>query len=135
MNKTSERDSSSNRKPTGKSRAALRNGLLEMAPRRRRQLYWGTLSLENDRLLLQQARGKVVPILCFTGENAHELDRQVVSVVGHESDGDSADQPIVAEKVVSHEAVALRAYELYQSGAGGTAAENWLRAERELLAY
>lgn len=130
---TNERDPSATRKPRAKARAELRNGLLEIAPHGQRQMYWGTLTLTHDRLLLQEAHGSDVPILCFAGENAHELDRQVVSVVGHKADAEGADQPIVAEKVVSHEAVALRAYELHQSGSGGSASENWLRAERELL--
>ena len=37
-----------------------------------------------------------------------------------------------AKKEVTHEAVAKRAYEIYLSGTGGTAEDNWLRAEREL---
>ena len=32
----------------------------------------------------------------------------------------------------SHDEIALRAYEIHESGAGGDAIENWLRAEREL---
>jgi hypothetical protein len=34
----------------------------------------------------------------------------------------------------THEAIALRAYELYASGVGGDAVEHWLQAERELVA-
>jgi hypothetical protein len=41
-------------------------------------------------------------------------------------------QQTQASKHVSHEAVAKRAYEIFQSGKGGTQHENWLRAEREL---
>jgi hypothetical protein len=35
---------------------------------------------------------------------------------------------------VSHEQIALRAYELHLLGAGADPMENWLRAERELVA-
>jgi hypothetical protein len=34
---------------------------------------------------------------------------------------------------VSHEQIALRAYELHLLGEGNDAMENWLRAERELV--
>ena len=34
---------------------------------------------------------------------------------------------------VSHEQIALRAYELHLLGAGADPMENWLRAERELV--
>jgi hypothetical protein len=34
---------------------------------------------------------------------------------------------------VSHEQIALRAYELHLLGQGADAMENWLRAERELV--
>ncbi len=33
---------------------------------------------------------------------------------------------------VTQEAIAKRAYEIYQSGQGGSELENWLRAEKEL---
>jgi DUF2934 family protein len=33
---------------------------------------------------------------------------------------------------ISHEQIAKRAYEIYVSGKGGSALENWTRAEREL---
>jgi hypothetical protein len=35
---------------------------------------------------------------------------------------------------LTHADIAKRAYEIYQSGKGGTQLENWLRAERELRA-
>ena len=37
-----------------------------------------------------------------------------------------------AAKQVTHELIARRAYEIWASGQGGTAMENWIRAEREL---
>ena len=37
-----------------------------------------------------------------------------------------------AKRMVTHEAIAKRAYEIYASGRGGSAVDNWLRAEAEL---
>ena len=38
-----------------------------------------------------------------------------------------------AEAPVTHEQIALRAYELHLAGAGADPMDNWLRAERELV--
>jgi hypothetical protein len=40
---------------------------------------------------------------------------------------------ILAEKIVRHSDIAVRAFEIYASGRGGSAFENWLEAESELL--
>jgi hypothetical protein len=37
-----------------------------------------------------------------------------------------------ASKQISRESIAKRAYEIWQSGQGGSERDNWLRAEREL---
>ena len=37
-----------------------------------------------------------------------------------------------AKKEISHDAIARRAYEIWQSGKGGSDYDNWIRAEREL---
>ena len=37
-----------------------------------------------------------------------------------------------ASKEITYEAIARRAYEIWQSGTGGSQEENWYRAEREL---
>jgi Protein of unknown function (DUF2934) len=34
--------------------------------------------------------------------------------------------------VVTHDAIALRAYEIFEAGKGGTDVEHWLQAEHEL---
>ncbi len=34
--------------------------------------------------------------------------------------------------VVTHEAIAIRAYEIWRSGKGGSEQQNWVQAEREL---
>ena len=40
---------------------------------------------------------------------------------------------VIVDRIASHEAIAKRAYEMFQSGPGGSSTEHWLRAERELL--
>jgi hypothetical protein len=37
-----------------------------------------------------------------------------------------------AKKPITHEMIAIRAFEIYASGQGGNETENWVRAEREL---
>ena len=37
-----------------------------------------------------------------------------------------------APRVVTHDAIAKRAYEIHASGTGGSETDNWYRAEREL---
>jgi len=44
----------------------------------------------------------------------------------------SMPKPQGAKRVITQEAIAKRAYEIYASGKGGNAVENWLRAENEL---
>jgi hypothetical protein len=41
-------------------------------------------------------------------------------------------RPEPAKRQVTHEQIAKRAYEIFVSGKGGNAIDNWLRAEREL---
>jgi hypothetical protein len=45
----------------------------------------------------------------------------------------SARKRAAAPQPVTHEQIALRAYELHLHGAGADPMENWLRAERELV--
>ena len=40
---------------------------------------------------------------------------------------------LIVEKIAGHDAIARRAHEIHQSGHGGSADDNWFRAERELL--
>ena len=37
-----------------------------------------------------------------------------------------------APRRITHDEIARKAYEIWKSGRGGTAFENWIRAEREL---
>lgn len=64
-----------------------------------------------------------------------------VTVTGHVANDeerrrhDQLTEPtIVVEKIVPFELIRERAFEIFQSGSDRSAEENWLRAERELLA-
>jgi hypothetical protein len=118
----------------------------------RRQIFWGTLSSDTDDFLLQLPQGSselvetsanslmkvdlfVQPgIEKFVTQNG--LDQhQEVSILGHLGvdprlgPGDH----IVAEVITSHGDIAARAFEIYQSGHGQSAFDNWLSAECQLL--
>jgi len=63
------------------------------------------------------------------------LERKMVSVIGRMGIPEGSPfTKLIVEKIVGHDAIAKRAYEISQSGQGAFANENWFRAERELLA-
>ena len=45
----------------------------------------------------------------------------------------SSESKLIVEKIVLHEDIAVRAQTIHQSGEGGSAEDDWLRAEGELL--
>jgi len=51
------------------------------------------------------------------------------------SSSSSATATAPSSKRPTTEQIAKRAYEIWQSGKGGSQAENWFRAERELRGY
>jgi hypothetical protein len=63
------------------------------------------------------------------------LQRKSVSVIGTMGVPPSAPgiTKLLVEKLVTHEDIAKRAYEIYLSDQAGSADNNWFRAERELL--
>ena len=118
----------------------------------RRLIFWGTLSSDTDDFLLQLPQGS--PELAEIGANLlmkvdlfvqpgvedfvieNGLDQhQEVSILGHLGvdprlgPGDH----ILAERITTHDDIAVRAFEIYLSGRGQSAFDNWLSAERELL--
>jgi len=44
----------------------------------------------------------------------------------------TAPAAVTAPKKITREQIAVRAYEIFASGTGGSEADNWFRAEREL---
>ena len=63
------------------------------------------------------------------------LEHKTVSISGRMGIPPSAPgiTKLIAERIISHEAIASRAYEIFYSGAGRSANDNWFSAERELL--
>ena len=119
--------------------------------RHRRQIFWGTLSSDTDDFLLQLSQGSpelveidadLMKVDLFVQPGIEEVvienkldQHQEVSILGHLGvdprlgPGDH----IVAEVITSHGDIAARAFEIYQSGYGQSAFDNWLSAECQLL--
>jgi hypothetical protein len=73
--------------------------------------------------------------------NENPFNHQHASVLGHMGERSLDGIPnsslrvrsLIAKKAVLQSDIALRAFNFFQSGRGGSAVDNWLRAERELL--
>jgi hypothetical protein len=63
------------------------------------------------------------------------LQHKTVSVIGKMGFPDSAPgiMKLIVDKLISHEAIAIRAFGIFKSGAGGSQDDQWFQAERELL--
>jgi hypothetical protein len=62
------------------------------------------------------------------------LEHKTVSVIGRMGIPPSSfETKLIVEKLVTHEEIASRAFDLFNSGAGGSQDDQWFRAERELL--
>lgn len=91
----------------------------------------GTLGADTDSWLLV---GEHVTPLDISLDFDTSLQGEVVSVTGTMGVPPSSHfTKFIVENIVSHEAIANRAHEIHQSDHGGSAGDNWLRAERELL--
>ena len=95
---------------------------------------YGTLEADTDSWLL--ARDDVIALdVGLLDSFDGSLEHKTVSVVG--TIGIPRIAPgitkLIVEKLASHDAIKRRAYEIYESSLGGSADDNWVRAERELL--
>jgi hypothetical protein len=119
---------------TGILSCGLRERVQEMPSR----IYCGTLVMTDDTFHLKRANSGTVLDVSFWSFDGHRFERQQVSILGHLGGrlvpGGQVVPSIIAKAVASHAAIARRAYEIHQSAARGSATDNWLRAERELLA-
>jgi hypothetical protein len=63
------------------------------------------------------------------------LEHQTVSVVGRMGmpPGSPGITKLIVDRIVSHEAIAIRAFDFFKSGSGRSQDEYWYRAENELL--
>lgn len=92
----------------------------------------GTLGATTDSWFLMTRDQMILVDAPFVVDVSFE--GKTVSMVG--SMGKPSGSPfvkLIAEKIVAHESIASRAYDLYQSDPAGSADDHWLRAERELL--
>src|ERR1051325_11853431 len=64
-----------------------------------------------------------------------ELLGKTVSVIGKMGFPDSAPgiKKLLTERIVLHESIAIRAFDIFASGPEGSQDDHWFRAERELL--
>jgi hypothetical protein len=96
-----------------------------------RTFAFGTLEETGDTWLLI-ARDRIIPLDVTLSDLS--LERKTVSVIGKVGIPPSAPgiTKLIVEKLVTHDDIAKRAYEIYKDH-GGSADENWFRAEGDLL--
>lgn len=93
---------------------------------------YGTLGASTDTWFL--SGGEHLILLDISIPFDTTLERKTVSVVGKMGIPPSSPRTkLIVEKIVGHDAIAERAYEIDQSGHGRSADDNWFRAERDLL--
>lgn len=91
----------------------------------------GTLRASTDSWLLV---GEHVQLLHIPFDIAASMDEKTVSVIGKMGMPEGlSETKLIVERIVLHEDIAVRAQAIHQSGGGGSAEDDWLRAERELL--
>jgi hypothetical protein len=96
-----------------------------------RTFAFGTLEENGDTWLLI-TRDRI--ILLDLALSDLTLEHKTVSVVGKMGIPPSSfDTKLIVEKLVTHDEIALRAFDLFKSGVGGSQDDQWFRAERELL--
>lgn len=97
-----------------------------------RTLAFGQLEEDGDTWFLIRPNGILLLDAAFT-DNA--LEHKQVSIVG--TMGFPPSNPtvkkLIVERVATHDAIATRAYQIFQSSQTGSSTDHWLRAERELL--
>ena len=118
---------------------SLPYGLRELAPLPPPRIFCGMLTTTDDRLLLQAAEHPYFLDVCSSlvvDSRLHEKKVSVLGCLGEPTQSvEAAGRSIVAMKIVSHEAVSRRAYEIHESRPDCCAIENWLRAQQELLEH
>jgi hypothetical protein len=92
---------------------------------------FGTLGASTDSWLLVREH---VQLLHIPFDFDTSIEGKKVSVVGRMGVPEgSRHTKLIVERMVLHDDVAARAEAIDKSGQGGSAEDNWLRAERELL--
>ena len=92
---------------------------------------YGTLEENGDTWLLM-ARDRMI----FLEANLRDLtlEHKTATVIGTmQHFPQSGLNKLVVEKIAPHESIAIRAFDIFKSGAGGSQDDHWFSAERELL--
>jgi hypothetical protein len=125
-------------------RASSRGGHMDATERR---ISWGIFSSDSDEFLLQETGNSPFVQVTYSPPSITESDQhrvasladhhQRVSILGHGGELAVTElgklRSIIAERIVSHEDVARHAFEIFKSGSGASAFDNWLHAERHVL--
>ena len=124
-------------RPKPRSTGSLPYGLRELAPLSAPRVFCGMLVMAGERFHLHAAEQTYVLDAGSPFVVDRRLHGQRVSILGYLTEQTLAEEvpaeAIVAMKIVSHEAIARRAYEIHEACREGCAVDNWLRAQRELL--
>jgi hypothetical protein len=98
-----------------------------------RTLAYGTLEENGETWFLMRPDRMTLLDVPFVVDDS--LEHRTVSVIGKMGTPRTAPgiTKLIVEKLASHGAIKRRAYGIYESGLGGSADDNWVRAERELL--
>ncbi len=93
----------------------------------------GTLGVDTDTCFVISQQQMLLIDAPFLIDNA--LIGQLVSVIGKMGIPSNAPciTKLLVNKIIGHEAIARRAFVIFQTGAGGSQDDNWFRAENELL--
>jgi hypothetical protein len=92
---------------------------------------YGTLSASTDSWMLVR---EDVRLLHIPFDFDTSTEGETVSVIGRMGRPEgSPHTKLIVEKMALHADIAAHAHGIHKSGHGGTAEDNWLRAERELL--
>ena len=95
-------------------------------------LAFGQLEEDGDTWFLMRSNGI---LLLDAAISDNSIEHQIVSVsgtMGFPSSNPSV-RKLIVHQIATHDAIAKRAYEIFQSGQSGSSTDHWLQAERELL--
>ncbi len=98
-----------------------------------RTIAYGTLGADSDTWFLITGDNMLLLDVNFSFDNSSE--NKTVSVIGKMGIPPSSPgiTKLIADRIITHEAIAIRAFDIFKSGEGGTQDDHWFRAERELL--
>jgi hypothetical protein len=96
-------------------------------------LAYGTLEDDGDTWFLMRPDGMTLLDIAFVVDNA--LEHKTVSAIGKMGIPPSSPgmTKLIVEKLAPHEAIAIRAFDIFKSAGGGSQDDHWFQAERELL--